>query len=122
MKISLVISKATFLIIVYFLIYIISDVIVSLVYVDGSYILLMLVNLLMLLFTFKNILKPLFFKRFNNIYSALLVFYGGGGCAFLFGYFLEENKDFSIKVCILVFYSSYLLFTLLFEAKENGEI
>ncbi|KZN53729.1 hypothetical protein N474_19350 [Pseudoalteromonas luteoviolacea CPMOR-2] len=87
MKISLVISKATFLIIVYFLIYIISDVIVSLVYVDGSYILLMLVNLLMLLFTFKNILKPLFFKRFNNIYSALLVFYGVVGMHFFMGIF-----------------------------------
>ncbi|KZW99986.1 hypothetical protein JL49_14235, partial [Pseudoalteromonas luteoviolacea] len=63
MKVSLVISKATILIIVYFVIYIISDIIVSLVYTDGSYILLMLLNFLMFFFTFKNILKPLLFKQ-----------------------------------------------------------
>ncbi|OCQ21254.1 hypothetical protein A7985_11545 [Pseudoalteromonas luteoviolacea] len=63
---SLVISKATVLVIIYFVIYSISNFFVDFFYGGVNFLLLMLVDLLILAFTYKVFLRPVFFKNIQS--------------------------------------------------------
>ncbi|QTL36568.1 hypothetical protein [Pseudoalteromonas viridis] len=118
-KIALVISKAAVLCVLYYVVYFFSEAIVGYLYDDLNYPIFFLVCVLMLFFLYKVIATPLLFKKRNKIYTLTLYFYGGLGCAFLYGYYLRENLDVSTEVGVFFYHATYLIFTFLIEAIEN---
>ncbi|WP_054017573.1 hypothetical protein [Pseudoalteromonas sp. R3] len=118
-KIALVISKATVLCVLYYAVYFFSEKVTVYLHDSFNHSTFFIVCFIKLTFLYKIIAAPLFFRRKNKIYSLALYFYGGIGCALLYGYYLRENLDVSTEMGAFFYHSTYLALTFLIEIKEE---
>ncbi|MCO7188583.1 MULTISPECIES: hypothetical protein [unclassified Pseudoalteromonas] len=118
-KVALVISKATVLCILYFAVYFSCERVTVYFYNSLNHYVFFMMCLFKLTLLYNIIVEPLFFREKNKIYSLALYLYGGGGCAFLYGYDLRGNFDVSTEMGAFFYYSTYLALTFIIEIKEE---